>query len=1137
MNIQTPVAKSIQVDQHYQLEDHLNGDEVFLTGTQALVRLPLEQARLDRRAGHNTAGFITGYRGSPLAAYDNALIAAGQALKAVEITFKPAINEELAATALFGTQAVSTDPQRTKDGVFGIWYGKGPGVDRSGDALKHGNAFGASSLGGVLALLGDDHGCASSSMPHQSDHALASFMMPVIHPACVEDYIPFGLFGIAASRYSGAWVGMKTISEVVESGATVTVNSHAGFNTPLHYALPSGGLNYDPSRNFGSAMEMRMLDRLDAFRAFARANPIDRAAFGATLPKKAIIAVGKAYFDVLGAFRALGISEAKAKKMGLGVYKVGLVWPIESCGYQTFLQNADIALVVEEKRSFVELHLRTLLNGALCGLILLGKQDASGQPLLPEAGELRSGIVAQALEKVFSLAADRSVATASTRIVEGQAMDFLVAKRSPFFCSGCPHNRSTKLPDSAKAFAGIGCHFMASWMPRNTSGLVQMGGEGVNWIGHSAYTKRSHMFQNLGDGTYFHSGLIAIRATVAAGINITYKILFNDVVAMTGGQAIDGSLRVEDIVAQLRAEGVRRVAVLSENPLRFGHVFATIPGVTLQHRDHILPVQEEMQLLDGVTAIIYDQGCAAQIRRKRKREVSGSPVKRLYINEAVCEGCGDCSTRSNCISIVPKETGWGVKRQIDQSSCNKDFSCVEGFCPSFVSVTGEELKSSGDTQRRAVILSRVSQLPEPTTSSAGEILIAGIGGTGVVTIGAVLAMAAHLEGRGSSVLDFPGFAQKAGAVVSHLKISGNRSQSQPVRIGDNLATTMIACDLVVATMDEALRAASAAGTRIVCNLDTAPTGEFTSYGISDFEEEKRLTALQGVSKALFSVRAISVSVELFGDSVYSNMLLCGYAWQKGLLPVSRQAIERAIELNGRSARQNLDAFAAGRVIAENPDLSGSDVGQSTAPDVDDLIRSRAAFLTSYQNSEYATQFTAFIANVQQAEARLGSHAFTRTVAANLSRLMAYKDEYEVGRLHLDGAVMQSFQKGFARGARMHFHFAPPFLSFLKTPEGYPRKIAIAGTVALPALKLLRSMRYLRGTVFDVFGYTRERRSERLLIAEYRALIERLMTTLSHETLDEAVKIASLADAVRGYGYIKQAEINKYRANLSKHNGP
>jgi indolepyruvate ferredoxin oxidoreductase len=765
-------------------------------------------------------------------------------------------------------------------------------------------------------------------------------------------------------------------------------------------------------------------------------------------------------------------------------------------------------------------------------MVLFGKRGREGRPLLREAGELRPSAVAEAITHAFDITSDARGAMISPA---SPPADMKVARRTPFFCSGCPHNRSTKLPAGAQAYPGIGCHFMASWMQRDTAGLVQMGGEGVNWIGRSAYTRRGHMFQNLGDGTYFHSGLIAIRAAVAAKVNITYKILYNDAVAMTGGQPIDGSLRVEDIVAQLRGEGVGRIAVVSENPARFRQAFDHLRGVSLHARGGLMSVQEELQAIAGVTVIVYDQACAAEKRRKRKKKQLEEPARRVFINQAVCEGCGDCSRTSNCISIMPRKTEWGVKRQIDQSSCNKDFSCAEGFCPSFISISGSEKPATGDDARRKSLLAHATDLAAPSLPSTGEIVVAGVGGTGIVTVGAVLAMAAHLEGKGSTVLDFMGFAQKGGAVVSHLKVGAARAQARPVRIGAASATAVIACDLVVATMPDALGTMAAGRTHTVCNVDTLPTGDFVTRGIADMEEWRRVRLLEERGSRVTSLHASRVAIDLFGDSVYSNMLLAGAAWQKGLLPISLPAIERAITLNGRSVDQNKEAFQIGRVLADNPELALESAveAETIEPDVDSFIEKRAAFLQAYQNAAYARRFLDFVAGVRRVEAPLGETRLTRTVAANLSRLMAFKDEYEVARLLLQDDAFQSAARRFEAGARVRFHLAPPALSFLKTRSGMPCKIAIPASIGVKLFKLLRFMRPLRGTFADPFGFSHERREAYRLIDDYEALITRLLSRLSPSTLNDIVKIANLVDDVRGYGHVRRAAIGRYKAAIEE----
>lgn len=1112
-------------------------ETVLLSGTQALVRLPMIQASQDRQNGLDTAGFITGYRGSPLAAYDLALFNSAKALSAAKIRVQPAINEALAATALYGTQQVENDPARNCDAVFGIWYGKGPGLDQAGDALKHGNALGASPNGGVLALIGDDHGSVSSTMPHQSDQAMTHFMMPLLHPAGVADFIPFGLYGFAASRFSGAWVGMKTISEVLESSATVAANQQQSFATP-EFSFPPGGLHNDMSVTFGVPLEGRMLGRLEAFQAFARANPIDRPAFGAQQPRHAIIGVGKAYLDAVAALRSLGIDEAAAIARGIGIYKVGLVWPIEPQGYLNFLAKAERAVVVEEKRSFVESQLKDRLYNLPSDRrpVLLGKRDADGRALIPDGSELRPSLIAPLLQRAFDLKTD----AADRLFVRQQRPVFKAPSRTPHFCSGCPHNRSTKVPEGSSALAGIGCHIMATWMDRETGGLTQMGGEGANWLGHAPFTARNHIFQNLGDGTYYHSGLLAIRQAFAAQATITYKILFNDAVAMTGGQAFDGPLTVEDVVAQIRAEGVRRIAVVSDNPRRFARTLKPGGGLTVDHRDALDPIQRELRDLPGVTVLIYDQGCAAEKRRKRKRGLLEDPKQRVFINQAVCEGCGDCSVQSNCMSVVPVRTDWGVKRTIDQSSCNKDFSCLKGFCPSFVTLQGEEEKPEGDDARRQSLLAMAGTLPQPVPGDEAQIMIAGIGGTGVVTIGAVLAHAANSDGRTASVLDFMGLAQKGGAVVSHLKIRPFGQSEGPVRIDYHKADTMIGCDLVVATMSEPLNTLIPDGSHIIANSTVQTTADFVLRGMADFEESRRLNLLRDRAAALKVADVTDVAVRLFGDTVFSNMILTGMAWQAGRIPISRSAIRDAINTNGRSVGLNLEAFELGRLLGENPAAFETPVARDRPPEdqtLDDLINARIAFLTDYQNARYAGIFADYLKTVRAAEQPLGSEALTRIVATQLSRLMACKDEYEVARLHLLGTHLSDMKALFKKGGKLTFHLAPPLLTFLRDPDGRPRKIALSGRIALPVLSVLQHLKWLRGTPFNVFGWTRERRSEIALIGEYRALIDGLLAALSPQSLPDAIETAALIDSVRGYGPVKQAALAAYRAALSDRQNP
>jgi len=1123
----TPANASVFAYPDYELRDGLTKERVFLSGTDILVRIPIEQAKADLAAGLDTAGFVSGYRGSPLGAYDQAMAKASVGLDEYKITVKPAINEDLAATAIIGTQEVASDPQVNVDGVFGIWYGKGPGVDRSGDALKHGNALGSSKHGGVLAFLGDDHGCVSSSMPHQSDQAAEHFMMPVLHPAGVEDYIPFGLYGFAASRFTGAWVGFKTISEVLESSAAIEVPHPRKFKVPNDYTPPFD-LNHDPATSFGPVLEQKLLARLDAMRAFAKANPIDKVAFGAKKPKTAIVAVGKAFADLIETLKNLGVSEAAAKRQGIGVYKVGLVWPIEPTGFEAFLQDAEKLLVVEEKRAVVETQLKDLFFNKQDGnrFSIVGKKDANGAPLLPEAGELRPSILARVVHEFLGLESTPPKALPAPNLT-----DIEVARRTPYFCSGCPHNRSTNLPEGSKALPGIGCHYMASWMGRETNGIVQMGGEGINWIGMAPYTGREHIFQNLGDGTYFHSGLLAIRQSIAAQTNVTYKILYNHAVAMTGGQDVDGELSVEAIVAQLRAEGIKRIALVSDNPKRFAWDLMRGEGMSIHHRKELDGVQEKLKDQKGVTALIYDQGCATEKRRKRKRGLIEDPKKRVFINPSVCEGCGDCSVQSNCISVSPVKTKWGVKRTIDQSSCNKDFSCVEGFCPSFVTIEGEEEKATGDVNRRNHLLSNVASLPEPKLANTGKILITGIGGTGVVTVGAVLAMAAHLQGKGASVLDFMGFAQKGGAVISHLKILDKPGLEIPVRIDRSCADALIACDLVVANMPEPMATLAKDKTHVIANTKILPTADFVLRGLADFQEGIRLKKLNEYAAKVDAFDVTDLSVQLFGDSVFSNMMLTGMAWQKGQVPLDADAIRRAVELNGKAIEANLQAFELGRLIAEQPELFVQDHEAELEQAVDELVAERAAFLVDYQDADYAARYKSVMSNVMAAEQSIGKAGFSEIVAHQLSRLMAYKDEYEVARLHLETAHLGEAQKRFKQGGKLTFHMAPPMLNWIKEPNGRPKKFAIPGLIALPALKMLNAMRPLRGSALDIFGWGKDRRDERQLRDDYIELVTMLADNLTAENHAQAMERAKLVDMVKGYGVVKEATLEKYNAAI------
>ena len=1140
-----------EIDWDYSLDSRYEAGRrrVFLTGTQALVRLLLEQRRLDRAQRLETAGFVSGYRGSPLAGLDLSLWQAKDLLDQEDIRFQPAVNEDLAATAIIGTQQVETDPRRQVEGVFALWYGKGPGVDRSGDALKHGNAFGSSPRGGVLVVAGDDHGCISSSMPHQSEQALQAWSMPVLNPASVADYVSFGLYGFALSRFSGTWVGFKAISETVESGATLVLPEAPGFFPPRDYAASPEGLHYRWPDLPSLKIEQRLLDKLEAVQAFARANPLDRQAFGARNPRLGIVTTGKAHLDLMAALRRLGIDVAVAEDLGISVYKVGLSYPLEREGILRFTRGLDEVLVVEEKRAFVESQLKDLLYNLPSGQRprLLGKRDLQGAPLIPEGGELSASQLAPIVHG-WILRHDPGwdrLLRMPPQAPEAAAPDFGVAKRLPYFCAGCPHNSSTVVPEGSRAFAGIGCHFMANWMDRETEGLVQMGGEGVNWIGRAPFTGDGHVFQNLGDGTYYHSGVTAIRQAIAAGVNITYKILVNDAVAMTGGQPVDGPVSLPAIAAQVRAEGIQRIAVVSDDPARTAALGALPAGATLHHRRELDGVQRELREIPGVTVLIYDQGCAAEKRRKRKRGLLPDPPRRVVINEAVCEACGDCSVQSNCVAVVPKPTPFGVKRQIDQTACNKDLSCLEGFCPSFVTLEGGALRQGPAPAAPTLDLrAEAAKLTLPVLEPVGrsyEILVTGVGGTGIVTLGALIAMAAQLEGKGASVLDFMGFAQKGGAVLSHVKLTPSPDRQLPTRIDRDRAAVLLASDLVVGTSPEALAALKPGRARVVGNLAETATADFVLRGEADLQAGERRRALRdraGKGNCDF-FDATRLANLLFGNAVQANLMILGYAWQAGLLPLGLPALERAIELNGVAVAANLQAFAAGRLAAAEPGFQQR-VLKATADDepaetsLEEIVARRCAFLSDYQDAAYAGAYVDFVAKVREAEAQKTGRVgcLSETVARNLFRLMAYKDEYEVARLQSDPAFLAGIEARFEGKPRLVFNFAPPVFNSRRDSKGRPAKRRF-GPWMLPLLRLLAKGRHLRGTALDPFGYLAERREERRLIRDYRALVESLLEGLGRANLEEATAVAAAAERIRGFGPVKAASIEAYKEDLTE----
>ncbi len=1146
----------------------LDRGRVFLTGTQALVRLAMLQRDRDQRAGINTAGFISGYRGSPLGGLDQALWKARSHLETHHIRFQPGVNEDLAATSIWGTQQVGMFPGAKYDGVFSMWYGKGPGVDRCGDVFKHANSAGTSKHGGVLVLAGDDHAAKSSTLAHQSEHILKACCIPVLNPANVQDYLDFGLHGFAMSRYSGCWIALKCVTDVVESGASVIVDpDRVEVRLPTDFTLPPGGLNIRWPDGF-LEQESRLLDwKVYAALAYVRANGLDRIVWDSPKARLGIATTGKSYGDTMQALADLGIDEAVARDIGLRVYKVAMSWPLEPQGARRFADGLEEILVVEEKRQLIEYQLKEELYTWEAGAHpprVVGKFDdngewsrADGSPagtwLLPANYEHSPAIVARAIaQRLARLGMDASL---GSRIRERLA--FLDAKeqalkkprvttlRTPYFCSGCPHNTSTRVPEGSRATAGIGCHFMAVWMDRSTATFTHMGAEGTPWIGQAPFTDEKHIFANLGDGTYYHSGLLAIRAAVAAKVNMTYKILYNDAVAMTGGQHHDGPLDPAMISRQVAAEGVSPIVVVTDEPEKYPATVNWAPGVTIRHRDELDAVQRELREAPGVSALIYDQTCASEKRRRRKRNAYPDPAKRAVINEMVCEGCGDCSVKSNCLSVEPLETEFGRKRRINQSTCNKDFSCVKGFCPSFVTVEGGELKK-GRSAPRAQAGDDFPALPEavpPALDAPFGVLVTGIGGTGVITIGQILAVAAHLEGRGVSVLDMSGLAQKYGAVMSHVKIAAHAGELHAARLGTGDARLVIGCDLVVTSNPDATSRMKPGGTHAVVNSSATPTADFVrnpDWTLPGSDLQGEIASNCGEQNVDF-VAAAEIATGLMGDSIATNMFMLGYAWQKGWVPLARASIERAIELNGIAVEFNLKSFVWGRRAAVDPErvkrlafpAEVVALGQHFSRNLDELLARRVEFLTAYQDAAYAARYRALVEKVRQAEAaKLGTSKLAEAVARYYAKLLAYKDEYEVARLYTSGDFEAKVKGMFEGDYKLRFHLAPPLLARPDPQTGVPRKMTF-GPWMLPAFRLLAKMKGLRGGALDIFGRTEERRTERALIAEYERDVETLLEGLSRDRLGLAVEIATLPESIRGYGHVKAKSVAEARAKREK----
>jgi indolepyruvate ferredoxin oxidoreductase len=1128
---------------------------IYLSGIQALVRLMLVQQQRDAAAGLKTAGFVSGYRGSPLGGLDEALWAAEPHLKAHGVKFLPGVNEELAATAVWGTQQVHLTGGSDYDGVFAMWYGKAPGVDRCGDVFKHMSHAGTSQHGGVLLVAGDDHGAYSSTLPNQSDHMFAASMIPMLYPQSVEEYIELGLHGFAMSRFAGLPVGFKALADTVESSGSIDAG---GIDMPIAYpddvVNPPGGvharLSTDTLGVQARKQEALMQDhKIYRAIAYARANRLNHVTMDSPNARLGIVASGKAYRDVLEALEELGIDEEEAARIGVRLFKVAMPWPLEPDSIREFADGLEEILVVEEKRQIVEYQLKEHLYNWREDVRprVIGKFDEEGEWVHPRGRWLLPATADFSVAQVARVIAKRigrfhTSDMIRTRLAILDAKDVVLRKavdtppRPAWYCSGCPHNTSTKVPQGSLALAGIGCHVMATAIyPEHNKTTTHMGGEGAPWLGQAWFSKRKHVFANLGDGTYYHSGSMAIRAAVAAGVNITYKILYNDAVAMTGGQPVDGPLTLPRVAQQLAAEGVQRIALVAEDPSRWNDRSALPKDgaglhFTVHHRDAMDEVQRTLREYQGVSVLIYDQVCAAEKRRRRKKGEFPLAAKRVFINENVCEGCGDCGEKSNCTSILPLPTEYGLKRRIDQSSCNADYSCVKGFCPSFVTIEGVTPRKTKPVA--APEPTAIAAAPEPVQAplhGMHNILITGIGGTGVITVGALIGMAAHLEGKGVSVLDMTGMSQKNGSVTSHVRLAADPSQLLAQRIPTGEADLILGCDMLTAGAPDAIARMRPGRTNAVINTFEQPTGHFAQDAdwVYPAEQVRTLIAESVEGKADF-IAATPLATKLMGDAIAANLFMLGYAFQKGLVPLSSQALLKAIEINGVAVKANQAAFGWGRRAAI--DLAG--VTREASPgqpvvlqrptSLQGLIDDRVKVLTEYQNADYARSYLELLQRVRAAEKLLGSDTLTRAVASNLFKLMAYKDEYEVARLYADPRFIERMQQEFEGKPRLTFHLAPPILG-KRGADGMPVKQAFGGWM-LPAFKLLAKLRFLRGTALDPFGRTAERRMERQLVADYRAFIDGLLPRLGQVDFDAALSLAKLPEQIRGYGHIKDESV-------------
>ncbi|MEO9102541.1 MAG: indolepyruvate ferredoxin oxidoreductase family protein [Burkholderiaceae bacterium] len=1166
--------ESVTLDDRYTLDQ----GRAFMSGTQALVKLPMLQRQRDLKAGKNTAGFISGYRGSPLGGYDQALWKAAKYLKAQNIVFQPGVNEELAATALWGTQQLGFSPPGTNkfDGVFGIWYGKGPGVDRTSDVFKHANMAGTTEFGGVIAVAGDDHLSKSSTAAHQSDHIFKACGLPVFFPATVQEILDLGLHAFALSRYSGVWAGMKTIQEIVESSATAEIDpGRVDIKIPTDFEMPPGGLHIRwPDHALDQ--EARLFHyKWYAALAYIRANRLNYNVIEGPHDRLGIIASGKAYNDTRQALIDLGLDDATCRQLGIRVHKVSVVWPLEAQITREFATGLQEILVVEEKRQLIEYQIKEELYNWRADVRpnVLGKfnetdGDFSGgewsmanptaNELLRSTADLSPAQIARAIaQRLKKMGVDSDMTTridAQLAILEAKEGSMKVStvastaggQRAPWFCSGCPHNTSTKVPEGSRAMAGIGCHFMATWMDRSTVGFTQMGGEGVPWVGQAPFTTDQHIFANLGDGTYFHSGLLAVRQSIAAGVNITYKILYNDAVAMTGGQQVgerpEGHSVIQ-IAQSMKAEGAQRIVVVTDEPEKYDGVTGLPAGIAIEHRDELDRVQREFREIKGTSVIIYDQTCATEKRRRRKRGSMVDPAKRVIINELVCEGCGDCGVQSNCLSVEPLETEFGRKRAINQSSCNKDYSCVKGFCPSFVTVEGGQLKTKSKTAAPSPF--ELGALPEPVLpvprdlgSKVWGIVVAGVGGTGVITIGQLLGVAGHLDGKGIVTQDAGGLAQKGGATWSHVLIADDQTDIKTTRVGMAAADLIIGCDPIVAADKETSLRMREGRTHVALNSHAAPTAAFVKDANWQNPAEQCAVLIANAvgESGVASFDADAAAMHLMGDTIYTNPMLLGFAWQKGWIPLRLESLQRAIELNAVAVDKNKAAFEWGRraaadwpsvqqIIAQVSGKAGAGaqvIEFKKRETLETLVERRVQFLTAYQNAAYARKYSDFVDRVQRVEQPLGKTTLTESVARYLFKLMAYKDEYEVARLQADPAFLARIASMFEGDYKLNYHLAPPH-SAKRNDKGELTKKQY-GPRMLTAFKLLQKFKWLRGGLLDPFAYTEERKTERALIGEYRDSIEHVMAGLTPANHSTAVDIACIPEQIKGYGHVKDRNL-------------